>query len=66
MTGAEELELGAGAAADDATLDAADVAEEEETGGGGAAAEPVATEAGLLAFVVGAEEAGVDGTTVGA
>ncbi len=58
MTGAEEVELAAGAADEDAEEEA------EDTGAGAAAL--VATEAGLLAFVVAGEEAGVAGATVGA
>jgi hypothetical protein len=71
MTGAEEVELAAGAADEDAAVDTADedaeeeVEEEAEDTGAGAAV-LVATEAGLLAFVVAGEEAGVDGATVGA
>lgn len=67
MTGAEEVELAAGAADEDAAVDTADEdAEEEAEDTGAGAAALVATEAGLLAFVVAGEEAGVAGATVGA
>lgn len=62
MTGAEEVELAAGAAGEDA----AEEAEEEAGDTGAGAALLVATEAGLLVLVVAGEGAGTDGATVGA